>query len=153
MAVLPMKKISIYGLKRNRKQILELIQRRGVIEIKNDKPDDSGIFSKTDTKQAIGQFESSIKSLKNAVSTLDSIQKPEGGLLSSLSGKKEITLDEWNEIAEGASSVLKTASRINNCAKKIADSKSDKVKYETQIESLKPWVGLDVSMRTKETDS
>ncbi len=153
MAVLPMKKISIYGLKRNRKQILELIQRRGVIEIKNDKPDDSGIFSKTDTKQAIGQFESSIKSLKNAVSTLDSIQKPEGGLLSSLNGKKEITLDEWNEIAEGASSVLKTASRINNCAKKIADSKSDKVKYETQIESLKPWVGLDVSMRTKETDS
>ncbi len=153
MAVLPMKKISIYGLKRNRKQILELIQRRGVIEIKNDKPDDSGIFSKTDTKQAIGQFESSIKSLKNAVSTLDSVQKPEGGLLSSLNGKKEITLDEWNEIAEGASSVLKTASRINNCAKKIADSKSDKVKYETQIESLKPWVGLDVSMRTKETDS
>lgn len=153
MAVLPMKKISIYGLKTNRKQILELIQRRGAIEVKSEKADNDGIFSKMDTKQAKQQFESSIKSLQTAVETLDSLVKPEGGLLSALSGRKEISLDEWNKIAENAQSALKTASKINSCSKKIADSKADKIRYETQTEALKPWVSLDISMRTKETDS
>ena len=35
MAVMPMKRISIYALKNRRKQILELIQRRGVVEIES----------------------------------------------------------------------------------------------------------------------
>ncbi len=153
MAVLPMKKISIYGLKTNRKQILELIQRRGAIEVRCEKADEDGIFAKTDTKQAKQQFESSIKSLQTAVDTLDSLVKPEGGLLSALNGRDEISLDEWNKIADNSQSALKTASKINSCSKKIADSKSDKIRYETQIEALKPWVSLDVSMRTKETES
>ncbi len=153
MAVLPMKKISIYGLKTNRKQILELIQRRGAIEVRCEKADEDGIFAKTDTKQAKQQFESSIKSLQTAVDTLDSLVKPEGGLLSALSGRDEISLDEWNKIADNSQSALKTASKINSCSKKISDSKSDKIRYETQIEALKPWVSLDVSMRTKETES
>ena len=37
MAVMPMKRISIYALKNRRKQILELIQRRGVVEIDDRK--------------------------------------------------------------------------------------------------------------------
>lgn len=37
MAVMPMKRISIYALKNRRKQILELIQRRGVVEIETAK--------------------------------------------------------------------------------------------------------------------
>jgi len=40
MAVMPMKRISIYALKNRRKQILELIQRRGVVEIDDRKADE-----------------------------------------------------------------------------------------------------------------
>jgi V/A-type H+/Na+-transporting ATPase subunit I len=151
MAVLPMKKISIYGLKKNRKQILELIQRRGAIEITTQKADDA--FERMDTTSAKLRFESSIRSLQFSLETLDSLVKPEGGLLSSLNGRKEISLDEWNKIADNSADVLDTANHINSDAKKIADAKSDKIRYETQIESLKPWVNLDISMRARETDS
>lgn len=41
MAVMPMKRISIYALKNRRKQILELIQRRGVVEIDDRKADET----------------------------------------------------------------------------------------------------------------
>ena len=33
MAVLPMRRISLYGLKSQRKEVLELLQRRGVVEV------------------------------------------------------------------------------------------------------------------------
>ena len=45
MAVMPMKRISIYALKNRRKQILELIQRRGVVEIDDRKADET-VFAK-----------------------------------------------------------------------------------------------------------
>ena len=44
MAVLAMKRISIYALKSNRKKILELLQRRGAVEIDSPKEADD-VFS------------------------------------------------------------------------------------------------------------
>lgn len=79
-----------------------------------------------DTKQAKQQFESSIKSLQTAVETLDSLVKPEGGLLSALSGRKEISLDEWNKIAENAQSALKTASKSTAVQRRLQTRKRTK---------------------------
>ena len=45
MAVLAMKRISIYALKSNRKKILELLQRRGAVEIDSPKEADD-VFPK-----------------------------------------------------------------------------------------------------------
>ena len=56
MAVLAMKRISIYALKSNRKKILELLQRRGAVEIDSPKEADD-VFSKTDTASARLTFE------------------------------------------------------------------------------------------------
>ena len=56
MAVMPMKRISIYALKNRRKQILELIQRRGVVEIDDRKADET-VFAKMDTVPAKSRFE------------------------------------------------------------------------------------------------
>ena len=50
MAVMPMKRISIYALKNRRKQILELIQRRGVVEIDDRKADET-VFAKIPSRQ------------------------------------------------------------------------------------------------------
>ena len=154
MAVLPMKKISIYGLKQNRKQILELIQRKGAVEVRSEKlPKDSGVFEKMDTQQARQTFDTSIRSLKSAVEVLDSCVKPSGGLLSSLNGRTAITLEDYNRAVESASLSLQIAGRINNLAKKIADEKAEIIRNEAAIESLKPWLGLDISMRTIVTSS
>ena len=62
MAVMPMKRISIYALKNRRKPILELIQRRGVVEIDDRKADET-VFAKTDTVQAKSRFENNAAAL------------------------------------------------------------------------------------------
>lgn len=148
MAVLPMNKISIYGLKDNRKQILELIQRRGAVQTTGTKMGKNKIFSKMDTQPAKATFENSVKSLKNAVETLDSLVKPQKGFLDMLKGRKEITWEEYQQASGKASDSLKAAQNINALSKKISDAKADIIRYETSIEALKPWTDLDISMRT-----
>ena len=56
MAVLQMQKISIYALKENRKAILELLQRRGAVEITDEKPN-AKTFMRMDTQSAQLTFE------------------------------------------------------------------------------------------------
>ena len=153
MAVLPMNKISIYGLKNNRKNILELIQRRGVVEITDHKLGKAGIFSKTDTQPAKTTFENSMKTISAAITILDSVAKPEKDMLSVLKGRKAITLAEYDDGAKNSGEVTKAALKINNLGKKITDAKADIIRLETSIEALKPWLDLDISMRTLGTES
>ena len=55
MAVLQMQRISICALKKDRKQILETLQRRGVVEI-SDLVLEDGVFEKSDTAAQRIQF-------------------------------------------------------------------------------------------------
>ena len=76
MAVMPMKRISIYALKNRRKQILELIQRRGVVEIDDRKADET-VFAKMDTVPAKSRFENNAAALQSALDALDKLEPPE----------------------------------------------------------------------------
>ena len=66
MAVMPMQRISIYALKNRRKQILELIQRRGAVEIEAGEADET-VFRQTDTAPARARFENNTASLHAAL--------------------------------------------------------------------------------------
>ena len=56
MAVLPMKKALICGLKRNRKRTLEYLQRQDVLEVSTEIADDR-IFRKMDVLSSKAVFE------------------------------------------------------------------------------------------------
>ena len=59
MAVLQMQKINICAMKANRKKILELLQKRGCLEIiEKDKEDE--VFTKTNTATQISIFERNV---------------------------------------------------------------------------------------------
>lgn len=76
MAVVEMKRIHVYALKNNRKKILEMLQRRAVVEV--DTPEEAslgeakGPFSKTDTASARQTFEKNAQLITSAVEVLDS---------------------------------------------------------------------------------
>ena len=72
MAVMPMQRISIYALKNRRKQILELIQRRGAVEIEAGEADET-VFRQTDTAPARARFENNTASLYAALEALDKL--------------------------------------------------------------------------------
>ena len=49
--------------------------------------------------------------------------------------------------------ILKAASRIVLLKKEITDQRAEITRLQTQLDSLMPWYGLDISMRVKETRS
>lgn len=152
MAVLEMKRISIYALKSSRKKILELLQRRGAVEI-NTPENAEELFSKMDTNSARQTFEKNVQLLTSAATILDRYAPPERGLPAMLAGRTPITLEQYDKTAENAQETAKAASRISALDKKITDDGAEIQRLSAQLEALKPWVGLDISMRTINTAS
>ena len=70
MAMLSMQRINIYALLKYCKDILETLQRRGVVEIENLNIEDS-VFFKQDTDAMQAQYARSAQVAKNALEILD----------------------------------------------------------------------------------
>lgn len=152
MAVLEMKRIHIYALKSGRKKILELLQRKGAVEVNTPKQAEE-LFTKTDTASARLRFEKNSQLIVNAAAVLDEYAPPQKGLPKMLAGRTPVTAEQVDRTADDAPAMTKTASRIAALGKKIADEEADILRLEAQIDALQPWLGLDVSMRTIGTDS
>ena len=152
MAVMPMQRIGIYALKSRRKPILELIQRRGVVEIHAEKAEDA-VFRQTDTAPAKARFENNTSTLQAALEALNKLEPEKKSLLAPLEGRTPIPLSRYEETAGAAGKTLRVASRVNALWKKCADDRAEILRLEAQIRMLEPWSRLDVSMRTTGTAS
>ncbi|MEG2732475.1 MAG: V-type ATP synthase subunit I [Clostridium sp.] len=151
MAVLQMQKISICALKKNRKAILELLQAAGVMEIVRTSEEDS-VFKKSDTIPSRQMFEKNVLTADQALDILQEYVPEKKSLLSGLEGKALAAADQFRDIEEHAPNVLKDAKQILAFNKQIAEDKAQIVKLEAQIESLAPWMNLDVPMRCSGTE-
>lgn len=152
MAVMPMQRIGIYALKSRRKPILELIQRRGVVEIHAEKAEDA-VFRQTDTAPAKARFENNTSTLQAALEALDKLEPEKKSLLAPLEGRTPIPLSRYEETVGAAGKTLRAASRVNALWKKCADDRAEILRLEAQIRMLEPWSRLDISMRTTGTAS
>ena len=117
MAVMPMQRIGIYALKSRRKPILELIQRRGVVEIHAEKAEDA-VFRQTDTAPAKARFENNTSTLQAALEALDKLEPEKKSLFAPLEGRTPIPLSRYEETAGAAGKTLRAASRVNALWKK-----------------------------------
>lgn len=157
MAVVEMKRIHVYAPKSNRKKILEMLQRRAVVEVSSPEeagPDGTGgPFSKTDTASARQTFEKNAQLITNAVEILESYASFQKPALAMLEGRKGINAQQYEETAQAAPELTKTASRISALGRRIGDQQAEIARLEAQIDALTPWMGLDISMRTIGTSS
>ena len=155
MAVVEMRRIHVYALKNNRKKILEMLQRKAAVEVNSpEKPmDEMGPFAKTDTASARQTFEKNAQLIVNAVEILDRYAVPDKPMLAMLEGRTGITAQQYDETAAAAPELNKAASRLVALGKRIADQQAEIARFETQLEALKPWMALDISMRTVGTGS
>lgn len=155
MAVLQMQRISICALKKNRKAILETLQRRGVVEISDVALDeDDGFFEKADTAQAKSSFDRNVTLANQALEVLDTYAPVKSSMLSMFEGREPITVKEYEDRIARREHALGQANRLTALSKKVAENRAEIVKRRTQLEALEPWMGLDVSLRftgTKKT--
>ena len=134
MAVLPMQRISIFALKKNRKEILEWMQRRGTVEINRTDWEDS-IFRKMDTSSSQALFEKSRAAASQALDILSRYDSEKKGMLSMLDGKREITWEEFQEKAKNIDVIMKKAYQLQALQKEMEEQKEDVLRWKTQRES------------------
>ena len=150
MAMLQMQRIYIYALKKDRKPLLEMLQRRGIIEISDYLPEDS-VFHKTDTSYAKTNFEKSISTCKDASAILDQYVPVEKPLLAMLNGRKTVSREQYDEFKDKREATLRTAGRIISCNKEIVEHKAEIQRLEVQAEMLTPWTALDIPLKFSQT--
>ena len=150
MAVLQMQKLSICALKKNRKAILELLQAAGVVEITKPAEEDSD-FKRSDTMLSKQVFDKNVQTADQALLILQEYVPEKKSLLSSLEGKALAEAEKFRGVRDNAEKVLEDAKQILALNKKIAEDKAAITKLEAQIESLIPWMSLDVPMNCSGT--
>ncbi len=143
MAVLQMRRISIYGLKKERKQLLELLQRRGVVEV-NDVITEDNIFRKADVSVMEELLQKNIAAAKEALQALDTYIPDKKSLLNKLNGRTEVSPERYNSFPAKYESVTGMVNRIRLLTKKNSEGKAEILKFRTQLEVLRPWTGLDI---------
>lgn len=152
MAVLQMQRISICALKKNRKAILEKLQALGVMEISHIIDDDDEDFQKMDTTNARMSFDKAAASADKAVELLQAYAPLKQSMLASLAGKELVDEDRYRRVIDRKDELQKVVSRIQTLDKEKAEQKAEILKLTNSIESLTPWLALDVPMNYKGTD-
>ena len=145
MAVSPMQRIELCALKKDRKKILEMLQRRGIVEI-SDGPENDGVFCKTDTAQARMVLEKGIAASREALEVLNHSAPEPKSLFSALEGKTETTVEQYDSFEKRRESMLQLAYHLSSLAQEIEESKAEILKLEIQIESLMPWKNFDLPL-------
>lgn len=145
MAMLKMQRIYVYALLKYCKDILETLQRRGVVEIENLNLEDS-VFFKDDTSVFQAQYQRMASTAKEANEILSRFVKQKKGLLSSFKGREQLTRERYDELVDETPDILRIAYDIISCQKKIDTNEAEKVKYQAQLDVIQPWLSLDVPM-------
>lgn len=150
MAVLPMKKALLCGLKKDRKRTLEYLQRQGVLEVSEEIREDA-VFQRMDVLSSKAVFERNAAEAEQALEVLKSYAPEEKGLLDSFSGRKEMTLSDYEEMAGRHEEIMKQAARLLLLAKTIGEKQGGIPRIEQQLKELEPWSSFDLPLNFRGT--
>lgn len=152
MAVLAMNRITVCGLKEDRKAVLEALQRLGCIEIQDFVGEDK-IFKKDRMPISASEFDRNIHDAENALSTLmEYTGEKAPGMLSSFHGRNVIEKEKFDNFKDEFDEVSGIIATILKLAKENSERRAEIVKSNQQIEMLVPWESLDVRMDISGTE-
>ncbi len=145
-----MQRISICALKKDRKAILEKLQSLGVLEVSHIIDEDED-FKRMDTAGARMGFEKAAASADQALDILEKYVPENKSMFASLEGKRLIGPEEERGVQEERRELLKTAKTIYDLDREHAEQLANITKLQNSIESLKPWLALDVPLKAADT--
>ena len=160
MSVLPMKRIFIAALKKDRKRILEALQRLGMVEINaqaskdifigNDGVPDT-LFTQTDTSSAKATFEKNVNLASQALTILDREVPAKTGMMDSFAGRGKMNCAEYESLVAKRDEIMDMVYELNSLNKAKAEAEAEIPKLLNQREMLAPWLGFTLPLDYKGT--
>lgn len=154
MAKVKMMNVTVFALRRERKPLLEHLQRLGVVDISRSKEEDpENGFVRPDTESAARSFLRSAEAADQAIKVLEPYCKKKKGLLESFSGRRIITDEQYRDITERSADIMSLCHDALNASQEINSNAAEKVRLKARVSSLLPWQKLDVSEQFQGTAS
>lgn len=147
MAIVKMKKLRLMVIRSQKDALLRDLERKGCVEVSelDDSLADSGLYR--ENADALGQRNAQT-SILNAIALLDRYAPEKKPLLSA---KPQVELETLLD-ESGLDAAAKTASDINSLEEKIKRIGAEESRQNSLIESLKPWLELDLPLDTACTE-
>lgn len=142
MAKLQMQKIEIVALLEDSQNLIERLQRRGVVELYDD--DDEGSV-KLNTNAITAQFDRSIGTASAALELVRKYSNEKPSMFDALNGRKAISTDNFAENKKRTDKTLSSCRTIVDYDKKIKELQNAVVKAQTRIDMLIPWQNMPLA--------
>ena len=149
MAIVEMRKLSICANRKNRKDLLETLQSMGCMEMSTSFTEDEDLQI-MDTKAQQAQFEKNAQMFDRALDVLDEYA-PEKKGFALFEGKELVAKASLKEVVKNQQHYVKEAQKILRYEKEIQECRGTIQKEQVKIESLAPWMKLDIPMNFKGT--
>lgn len=143
-----MKRIGICAVRKDRKHILEMLQRIGVVELEEEKLLPS---EKIDTSSQRAVFERTEQNAVAALSVLDEYVPQKTSLFDSLRGKRRVSQEIYNDAVKRREEIISCCDRIAMFKKRISAAEARICANQGNIEAVQPWLGCDCSMKIQNT--
>lgn len=150
MAKLRMKKIELIAPLTDSKKIIELLQRRGVVELCRN--EDEGL-EQTSVTTVTGSFDKFRTTVMQALDVLERYEPEKAALTDMLGGRTEVEKHAFGKSAMQLEKIMNTANEILRCSKAVAEADSETQQLETRCDMLRQWLPLDVPLNFKGTDT
>lgn len=153
MSKLAMKKVFICGLKKDGKKILDLLQRAGVVEVKEQKIDNENI-APSDVVNDKAKFERYVKLCDDTLDIMNKYQADtSSGLLDSLAEAKKLDLNSYSSKVVSVKPTMDVCDQVNNHSKEISEYSAQIPKLENKIAQLKVWEQVNIPLNFEGTQS
>lgn len=143
----PMSRMTIYGSKKNRKAVLEFLQRQNIIDISEAEDDNEQFgFTVMSTGESQSEFMRCRSEAEHALEILDGYVPEEASVLSALNGRETLSVEEYYRYADAASNRSEISKRIIEIYEEISAKKARIVRLENMLDELQPWMQLDAAI-------
>jgi V/A-type H+-transporting ATPase subunit I len=144
-----MLKIELIGALRNSKDIVDFLQRRGIVEITTH--EEGGNMSTLDTAISISQLEKMKQKAVDAREILGFYAPSKGSIIDSFRPPREISLEEFLKNEGSTDETFNVCNSILELNKRITDAKAEIIRLETARDGISVWEKLDVPIKAKPT--
>lgn len=148
MAKLRMKKVELIALLMDSKKIIELLQRRGVVEISRN--DDEELDS-TNVTAVVGEFEKFRSTVSQALEILNRYSPEKKPITEMFESRTEVETDTFGRGAMQLEKIMSVANDIVRSSQEISESEKNISQLDVKCDILRQWEKLDVPLNFKGT--
>lgn len=148
MAKLKMKRIELIAPLTDSKQIIELLQRRGVVELCENSSEE---LEQMNVAAVMGEFEKFRSTVDQALNILGKYAPEKAALTDMFGSRDEIEKHELGQKAADLEKIMNAAGEIIKNHKAISEAQAEIIQLGIRSDLLEPWTELDVPMNFRGT--